>query len=165
MHQLLQIAPLVGPLLISNNNQSPLSIPISIYEMHLGSWRFKDGESRPYDFLELSRILPDYLTALGFTHVEFLPPSEYPYGASWGYQVTGYYSSTHRYGSPEDFLVLLSELQKVGIGIIIDWVPAHFPSDEFALAKFDGSCLYEHEDPKKGLHAEWGTLCFNYGRG
>jgi 1,4-alpha-glucan branching enzyme len=150
--------------LISNNNQSPLSIPISIYEMHLGSWRFKDGESRPYDFLELSRILPDYLTVLGFTHVEFLPPSEYPYGASWGYQVTGYYSSTHRYGSPEDFLVLLSELQKVGIGIIIDWVPAHFPSDEFALAKFDGSCLYEHEDPKKGLHAEWGTLCFNYGR-
>ena len=150
--------------LISSDNKSPRSLPISIYEMHLGSWKFSSDGSRPLNFIELIDELPDYLNSLGFTHVEFLPTSEYPFGASWGYQVTGYYASTHRYGSPEDFSSLVQKLQQSGIGVIIDWVPAHFPSDEFALARFDGTCLFEHEDPRKGMHAEWGTLCFNYGR-
>ncbi|MEL0099723.1 MAG: 1,4-alpha-glucan branching protein GlgB, partial [Opitutae bacterium] len=149
---------------ILNKLDNPRIAPVSIYEMHLGSWRYHPVSNRPLSFLELADELPNYLSSLGFTHVEFLPPSEYPFGASWGYQVTGYYASTHRYGSPEDFCILLQNLQDAGIGIIIDWVPAHFPSDEFALARFDGTCLFEHEDPKKGLHAEWGTLCFNYGR-
>ena len=115
-------------------------------------------------FIELIDVLPDYLNSLGFTHVEFLPPVSIHFGASWGYQVTGYYASTHRYGSPEDFSYSFENLQQSGIGVIIDWVPAHFPSDEFAFARFDGTCLFEHEDPRKGMHAEWGTLCFNYGR-
>ena len=149
---------------ISTCGKNPRTLPVSIYEMHLGSWKFSKDNSRPLTFLELVDVLPNYLVSLGFTHVEFLPPSEYPFGASWGYQVTGYYASTHRYGPPEDFSTLLNNLQKSGIGVIIDWVPAHFPSDEFALARFDGTCLFEHEDPRKGMHAEWGTLCFNYGR-
>ncbi len=149
---------------ISMNGKNPRTIPLSIYEMHLGSWQYHPKSTRPLNFLELAEVLPDYLTNLGFTHVEFLPPSEYPFGASWGYQVTGYYASTHRYGSPDDFSTLLRELQDAGIGVIIDWVPAHFPADEFALARFDGTCLFEHDDPRKGMHAEWGTLCFNYGR-
>ena len=138
--------------------------PLSIYEMHLGSWRYDPKSGEPLSYLELARELPQYLKSLGFTHVEFLPLSEYPFGASWGYQVTGYYAPTHRFGSPEDFGVLVESLQDSGIGVIMDWVPAHFPADEFALAKFDGTCLFEHEDPRKGMHAEWGTLCFNYGR-
>jgi 1,4-alpha-glucan branching enzyme len=142
----------------------PCSVPVSIYEMHLGSWRLHPSQTRPLNYIELADQLPAYLEKLGFTHVEFLPLSEYPFGASWGYQVTGYYSSTHRYGSPEDFCFLVQKLQESGIGVIIDWVPAHFPSDEFALARFDGTCLFEHQDPKQGMHAEWGTLCFNYGR-
>ena len=150
--------------IISIEGNNPRTLPVSIYEMHLGSWKFSKDNSRPLNFLELVDVLPDYLNSMGFTHVEFLPPSEYPFGASWGYQVTGYYASTHRYGSPEDFSTLLNNLQESGIGVIIDWVPAHFPSDEFALARFDGTCLFEHEDPRKGMHAEWGTLCFNYGR-
>ena len=100
----------------------------------------------------------------GFSHVEFLPVSEYPFGASWGYQVTGYYAPTYRHGTPEDFSALISSIQSAGIGVIIDWVPAHFPSDEFALSRFDGTCLFEHEDPRQGQHAEWGTLCYNYGK-
>lgn len=149
---------------ISSCHRNPRNIPISIYEMHLGSWRHHLKENRPLTYLELAEELPNYLTSMGFTHVEFLPPSEYPFGESWGYQVSGYYASTHRYGSPDDFAKLIQELQSVGVGVIIDWVPAHFPSDEFALARFDGTCLFEHEDPQKGKHAEWGTLCFNYGR-
>ena len=108
--------------------------------------------------------LPAYLNELGFTHVEFLPPSEYPFGASWGYQVTGYYAPTYRYGTPAEFTRLIDSLHQNNIGVIIDWVPGHFPADEFSLARFDGTCLFEHEDPKQGLHAEWGTLCYNYGR-
>jgi len=149
---------------LSLEGKNPRALPVSIYEMHLGSWRNQPNSSQPLTFLELADELPAYLSSLGFTHVEFLPPSEYPFGASWGYQVTGYYASTHRYGSPEDFTFLIQKLQSCGIGVIIDWVPAHFPSDEFALARFDGTGLFEHEDPRKGLHAEWGTLCFNYGR-
>ena len=138
--------------------------PLSIYEMHLGSWRQVHPEGRPLSYVELAKELPPYVKDTGFTHVEFLPPSEYPYGASWGYQVTGYYAPTYRYGTPEEFCILLDSLQQAGIGVIIDWVPAHFPADEFSLGKFDGTCLFEHEDPRKGRHAEWGTLCFNYGR-
>ena len=96
--------------------------------------------------------------------MEFLPPSEYPFGASWGYQVTGYYAPTFRYGRPEDFLFLINSLKDAGIGVLVDWVPGHFPTDEFSLSRFDGTCLYEHEDPRQGQHAEWGTLCYNYGR-
>ena len=142
----------------------PRDEPLSIYEMHLGSWRFANGENRPLSYLELADQLPEYLKEMGFSHVELLPPSEYPYGASWGYQVTGYYAPTYRYGTPEEFAVMVAAIKKAGIGVLIDWVPAHFPADEFALARFDGTCLFEHENPKQGHHAEWGTLCYNYGR-
>ena len=149
----------------SDGDQSnPRIAPLSIYEMHLGSWRFKHYDNRPLSYLELAEQLPVYLKEMGFSHVEFLPPSEYPYGASWGYQVTGYYAPTCRYGSPEDFTTMIRALKDAGIGVLIDWVPAHFPGDEFALARFDGTCLFEHEDPRQGRHAEWGTLCYNYGR-
>tara|TARA_B100001057_G_scaffold88582_1_gene84708 strand:+ start:2682 stop:4964 length:2283 start_codon:yes stop_codon:yes gene_type:complete len=143
---------------------NPRELPISIYEMHLGSWKFNERDNRPLSYLELADCLPRYLKDLGFSHVEFLPPSEYPYGASWGYQVTGFYAPTHRYGSPDDFKSLVDACKEAGIGVVLDWVPAHFPSDEFALAKFDGTCLFEHEDPRQGVHAEWDTLIFNYGR-
>ena len=149
---------------LSVNSCNPRIMPISIYEMHIGSWRYSVENNRPYTYLELAEHLPRYLKETGFSHVEFLPPSEYPYGASWGYQVTGYYAPTCRYGSPGDFYALVKALQKNDIGVIIDWVPGHFPSDEFALSRFDGTCLFEHSDPKQGLHAEWGTLCYNYGR-
>ena len=132
--------------------------------MHIGSWKFSEDENRPMSYIELSDVLPNYLSEMGFTHVEFLPPSEYPYGASWGYQVTGYYAPTYRYGTPEEFFVLVKSIQEVGVKVLIDWVPAHFPSDEFSLARFDGTALFEHEDPRQGQHAEWGTLCYNYGR-
>ena len=141
----------------------PVEKPVSVYEMHLGSWKH-DKNGKPLSYLELSKSLPKYLSEMSFSHVEFLPPSEYPYGASWGYQVTGYYAPTYRYGSPEEFAHLVKCIQSEGVGVLIDWVPAHFPSDEFSLSRFDGTCLYEHEDPRQGKHAEWGTLCFNYGR-
>ena len=143
---------------------NPRSSPVSIYEMHLGSWKFAENENRPLSYLELADQLPVYLNEMGFSHVEFLPVSEYPFGASWGYQVTGFFAPTHRYGTPEEFKVLVDACKKAGIGVIIDWVPAHFPSDEFSLARFDGTCLFEHEDPRQGKHAEWDTLIFNYGR-
>ncbi len=143
---------------------NPRTSPMSIYEMHLGSWKHNPEENRPYSYLELRKILPAYLKEMGFSHVEFLPPSEYPYGASWGYQVTGYYAPTFRYGSPDEFALLVDSIKEAGVGVIIDWVPAHFPADEFSLARFDGTCLFEHEDPRQGKHAEWGTLCYNYGR-
>ena len=136
----------------------------SIYEMHLGSWKFSDDENRPLSYLELAEQLPVYLSDMGFSHVEFLPVSEYPFGASWGYQVTGFYAPTNRYGTPEEFKVLVDSCKNAGIGVILDWVPAHFPSDEFSLANFDGTCLFEHQDPRQGKHAEWDTLIFNYGR-
>ena len=150
--------------LLSFNESAPRKRPISIYEMHIGSWKRDQNTNQPLSYLELADDLPLYLKEMGFTHVEFLPPSEYPYGASWGYQVTGYFAPTYRYGTPAEFSYLLHCLQTEGIGVIIDWVPAHFPSDEFALSQFDGTCLFEHQDPRMGRHAEWGTLCFNYGR-
>jgi len=140
-------------------------VPMSIYEVHLGSWRrvLEDG-GRPMTYRELAPALADYVTQLGFTHVEVMPVSEYPYTGSWGYQVSGYFAPTHRYGTPEDFQYFVDHLHQRGIGIILDWVPAHFPRDSFALAQFDGTHLYEHADPRLGAHMDWGTLIFNYGR-
>ena len=146
------------------SRRDPRTSPLSVYEMHLGSWKHHQVENRPLSYLELADELPAYLSKMGFSHVEFLPPSEYPYGASWGYQVTGYYAPTYRYGTPEEFAVLIQRLKEKKIKVLIDWVPAHFPADDFSLSRFDGTCLFEHEDPRQGRHAEWGTLCYNYGR-
>ena len=132
--------------------------PMSIYEMHLGSW--KPGLS----YRELADELIEYLTKLSFTHVEFMPVAEHPFGGSWGYQVTGYYAPTSRFGDPDDFKYLVDRLHQAGIGVIVDWVPAHFPKDEWALAKFDGEPIYEHSDPRRGEHPDWGTLIFDFGR-
>ncbi len=136
----------------------PWRSPVSVYEVHLGSWR--PGLS----YQQLAVELTDYVKTEGFTHVEFLPVMEHPFGGSWGYQVTSFFAPTSRFGSPDDFRHLVDALHKAGIGVIIDWVPAHFPKDEWALASFDGTALYEHEDPRMGYHPDWGTLIFNYGR-
>jgi 1,4-alpha-glucan branching enzyme len=137
---------------------NPLDRPVSIYELHLGSWKI--GKS----YRELAEELPEYLNKLGFTHVEFMPVAEHPYAPSWGYQVTGYYAPTSRFGDPDDFRFLVDKLHQAGIGVIVDWVPAHFPKDEFALARFDGTPLYEHPDPRLGEHPDWGTYVFDFGR-
>ena len=140
---------------------------ISVYEIHLGSWRWttgEDGKARPLNYRELAEVLPAYLGDLGFTHVEFMPIAEHPFSGSWGYQVSGYYAPTSRYGSPDDLRCLIDALHRAGIGVIVDWVPAHFPKDDFALARFDGTALYEHADPRQGEHPDWGTLIFNFGR-
>ena len=131
---------------------------VSVYEVHLGSW--KVGLS----YIELATELVDYIQQQGFTHVEFLPVTEHPYGPSWGYQVTSFFAPTSRFGSPDEFKFLVNALHNAGIGVILDWVPAHFPKDEWALAKFDGTALYEHADPRLGEHPDWGTLIFNFGR-
>jgi len=136
----------------------PWRAPVSVYEMHLGSWR--PGLS----YRDLAIELVEYLKAMAYTHVQFLPVMEHPFGGSWGYQVTGFYSPTSRFGSPDDFKYLINALHEAGFGVIVDWVPAHFPKDEWALARFDGTALYEHEDPRRGEHPDWGTLIFNYGR-
>ena len=139
--------------------QTPaLSRPMSIYELHLGSWR--PGLS----YREAADPLVEYVTAHAFTHVEFLPLAEHPFGGSWGYQVTGYYSPTRRFGHPDDLRYLIDRLHQAGIGVIMDWVPGHFPKDAWALARFDGEALYEHPDPRRGEHKDWGTLIFDYGR-
>jgi len=143
--------------------RDPLRSPMSIYEVHLGSWRKKSvGES--LSFRELAAPLAEYVKHMGFTHVEFLPAAEHAFYPSWGYQVTGFYAPTSRYGTPDDFQFLVNALHAAGIGVLVDWVPAHFPRDDWALARFDGTALYEHEDPRKGAHQDWGTLIFNYGR-
>jgi 1,4-alpha-glucan branching enzyme len=131
---------------------------VSVYEVHLGSWKL--GLS----YRELATELVDYVQQQGFTHVEFLPVTEHPYGPSWGYQVTSFFAPTSRFGSPDEFKFLVDALHGAGIGVILDWVPAHFPKDEWALAKFDGTALYEHADPRLGEHPDWGTLIFNFGR-
>lgn len=139
--------------------------PVSVYEVHLGSWkRVPEDGFRPLSYAEIGRQLAEYCVQMNFTHVEFMPLTEYPFDGSWGYQVTGFYAPTHRYGSPCEFMEMVDVLHQNGIGVIMDWVPAHFPRDAFALAGFDGSCLYEHEDPRLGANPDWGTLCFNYGR-
>ena len=136
----------------------PHNKPVSIYELHIGSWRL--GKS----YRDLADELVSYVTDLGFTHVEFMPVAEHPFGGSWGYQVTGYYAPSSRFGTPDDFRYLVDKLHQAGIGVIVDWVPAHFPKDEFALGRFDGTPLYEHPDPRLGEHPDWGTYVFNYGR-
>jgi 1,4-alpha-glucan branching enzyme len=138
--------------------RQPLSSPMSVYEVHLGSWR--PGLS----YRELATELAAYVTDMGFTHVEFLPVAEHPFGGSWGYQVTSYYAPTSRFGAPDDFRFLIDTLHQAGVGVIVDWVPAHFPRDSWALAEFDGTHLYEHADPRLGSHPDWGTLVFNFGR-
>jgi len=139
--------------------------PLSIYEVHFGSWRRKiEDENRPFTYREMADPLANYVSEMGFTHVEFLPLKEHPYGPSWGYQVTYYYAPSARYGEPDDLRYLIDYLHQRDIGVIMDWVPAHFPKDAFALARFDGSALYEHLDPRKGEHPDWGTYIFNYGR-
>jgi len=143
--------------------RDPFRSPISIYEVHLGSWR-KKSAAESLGFREMAGPLVDHVRQTGFTHVEFLPVSEHAYYPSWGYQVTGFYSPTSRFGTPDDFQYLVNTLHEAGIGVYVDWVPAHFPRDEWALAKFDGTALYEHEDPRQGAHQDWGTLIFNYGR-
>jgi len=135
----------------------PHTGPMSVYELHLGSWRPGLG------YRELAEELVRYVTDLGFTHVEFLPVAEHPFGGSWGYQVTGYYAPTSRFGHPDDFRFLVDRLHQAGIGVIVDWVPAHFPKDEWALARFDGLPLYEHADPRLGEHPDWGTYIFDFG--
>jgi 1,4-alpha-glucan branching enzyme len=142
-----------------------LDRPMSVYEVHLGSWRRKpEDANRPLNYRELAPALADYVVEMGFTHVEIMPVSEHPFEGSWGYQVTGFFAPTHRFGPPEDFAFLVDHLHQRGIGVILDWVPAHFPRDAFALAEFDGTHLYEHADPRQGAHMDWGTLIFNFGR-
>jgi 1,4-alpha-glucan branching enzyme len=149
--------------LTERRHRDSLRSPLSIYEIHPGSWRKKSiGESLGYR--DLAGPLVEYVKKMGFTHVEFLPLAEHAFYPSWGYQVTGFYAPTSRYGSPEDFQFLVNTLHEAGIGVIVDWVPAHFPRDDWALARFDGTALYEHEDPRRGAHQDWGTLIFNYGR-
>ncbi|HVI71525.1 MAG TPA: 1,4-alpha-glucan branching protein GlgB, partial [Pyrinomonadaceae bacterium] len=139
--------------------------PLSIYEVHFGSWRRKmEVENRPFTYREMAEPLANYVTEMGFTHVEFLPLKEHPYGPSWGYQVTYYYAPSARYGEPDELRYLIDYLHQRGIGVIMDWVPAHFPKDAWALGRFDGSALYEHLDPRKGEHPDWGTYIFNYCR-
>jgi 1,4-alpha-glucan branching enzyme len=141
--------------------------PASIYECHLGSWRLTrndDGSWRPLTYREAAEILPQYVADLGFTHVEFLPLAQYPFSGSWGYQVTGYYAPAAQFGSPDDFRYLVDRLHQAGIGVLVDWVAAHFPKDDWALARFDGTALYEHADPRQGEAPDWGTLVFNYDR-
>ena len=142
-----------------------LKQPVLVYEVHLGSWRRNPADgNRPLNYRELAKELVAYVKELGFTHVEFMPLAEYPFDGSWGYQVTGFYAPTHRYGSPQDFMYLVDTLHQNGIGVFLDWVPAHFPKDFFALPHFDGTHLYEHSDPRQGEHQDWGTLIFNYSR-
>ena len=141
------------------------SLPMSVYEVHLGSWRRVTAEgNRWLTYAELGDQLVPYVRDLGYTHVQLLPPQEHPFDGSWGYQVTGYFAPTSRHGTPDQFRELVDRFHQAGIGVLIDWVPAHFPGDAHALARFDGTCLYEHEDPRQGYHPDWDTLIFNYGR-
>jgi 1,4-alpha-glucan branching enzyme len=147
-----------APWMTNRAMYQPWKSPVSVYEVHLGSW--KPGLT----YCELAKELGDYVLSQGFTHIEFLPVTEHPYSPSWGYQVTSYFAPTSRFGTPDDFRYLVDELHQRGIGVLLDWVPAHFPKDEWALARFDGTALYEHEDPRLGEHPDWGTLIFNFGR-
>ncbi len=147
-----------GAWMATRAETNPHTGPMSVYEVHLGSWR------KGLSYRELSDELVDYVSSLGFTHVELLPVAEHPYGPSWGYQVTSYYAPTSRFGTPDEFRYLVDALHQANIGVILDWVPAHFPKDSWALAKFDGTPLYEHPDPLRGEHTDWGTLIFDFGR-
>ena len=149
----------------SRRQRNALDKPMAIYEMHVGSWRRVAEESnRSLSYRELAPQLADYLERLGYTHVEFLPVMDHPFFGSWGYQITGYFAPSGNYGTPQDFMVLVDTLHQRGIGVILDWVPSHFPADEHGLAFFDGTHLYEHADPRQGYHPEWNSYIFNYGR-
>ena len=149
----------------SRAQHNGLDAPISTYEIHLGSWRRPDDDpTRWLTYRELAHQLVDYCREMGFTHVQLMPISEHPFSGSWGYQTVGYFAATSRYGTPEDFMYFVDQLHQAGIGVIIDWVPAHFPRDGHGLRQFDGTPLYEHADPRQGEHPDWGTMIFNYGR-
>ncbi len=150
---------------IKRQKNNALDAPMSVYEVHFSSWRRKPEEgARPLSYLEMANELPEYVDEMGFTHVEFLPLMEHPFCGSWGYQKVGYFAPSSRYGTPQEFMDLIEALHKKGIGVILDWVPSHFPSDAHGLAYFDGTHLYEHEDPKQGFHPDWKSYIFNYGR-
>lgn len=154
-----------GDYLARRKKTDPLTRPVSIYEVHLGSWKKPTEEDGSfYNYRELAVMLADYVKELGYTHIELMPVMEHPFDGSWGYQVTGYYAPTSRYGTPSDFKYFMNYMHEQGIGVILDWVPAHFPKDAFGLAKFDGTCLYEHQDKRQGEHPHWGTLIYNYAR-
>jgi 1,4-alpha-glucan branching enzyme len=138
--------------------------PYSVYEVHIGSWRKKNGAAESLNYRELAAELVPYVKEMGFTHIEFMPVMEHPYFPSWGYQVTGYFAPTSRFGTPDDFMYLVDAFHQAGIGVILDWVPSHFPTDAFGLADFDGTHLYDHADPKQGFHPDWKSAIFNYGR-
>jgi 1,4-alpha-glucan branching enzyme len=148
----------------SREQKNNLQAPISIYEIHTGSWMWNVEENRPLNYRELADALVKYVSDMNFTHVEFMPIMEHPYDPSWGYQITGYYAPTSRFGTPEDFKYLVDRFHKKGIGVILDWVPSHFPEDPHGLGYFDGSCVYEHPDRRKGFHPDWKSLIFNYER-
>ncbi|MFN3940622.1 MAG: alpha-amylase family glycosyl hydrolase, partial [Chitinophagales bacterium] len=148
---------------LENRKQFDYAKPMSIYEMHIGSWR-RNADGHSLSYRQLAEQLIPYLQETGFTHVEFLPVMEHPFFGSWGYQVTNYFAPSGRYGTPDEFRYLIDALHKAGIGVILDWVPSHFPGDEYALFAFDGSHLYEHADMRKGFHPDWKSYIFNYGR-
>jgi 1,4-alpha-glucan branching enzyme len=149
----------------NRHTRNALSAPISIYEMHLGSWRRKSAAKDDFlNYREIAPLLAEYIKEMGFTHVEFLPVMEHPFYGSWGYQTTGFFAPTSRYGTPQDFMYLVDHLHQNGIGVILDWVPSHFPSDEHGLVYYDGTHLYEHADPREGFHPDWKSYIFNYGR-
>jgi len=149
----------------SRNKTNIKSVPLSIYEVHIGSWRRVPEEGNRYlTFREMADWLPSYCAEMGFTHVELMPVMEHPFYGSWGYQITGYFAPSSRYGTPDDFRYLINELHKLNIGVILDWVPSHFPGDTHGLFQFDGTHLYEHADPREGFHQDWQSYIFNYGR-
>jgi 1,4-alpha-glucan branching enzyme len=149
----------------TRGGRNALDAPMSVYEVHIGSWRrVPEEDNRPLTYREMAPLLADHVEWLGFTHVEFLPVMEHPFYGSWGYQTTGYFAPTARYGTPQDFMYLIDHLHQRGIGVILDWVPSHFPSDGHGLAYFDGTHLYEHADPRQGFHPDWKSFIFNYGR-
>jgi 1,4-alpha-glucan branching enzyme len=151
--------------LSKRGERNSLHAPTSVYEVHLGSWmRVPEEHDRPLSYREVAPRLAEYVGRLGFTHVEFLPIMEHPFYGSWGYQTTGYFAPTARYGTPQDFMYLVDYLHQHNIGVILDWVPSHFPTDAHGLAYFDGTHLYEHADSRQGFHPDWKTLIFNYGR-